>query len=101
MENGGAWGSDMLISELAQGQELMRQLTALLEQSPAPVQCRSLVQRIQSSLEKAISMARSSSDSGGPAAGGDSPRSVSGSPQSEDSGRMLKDQERREMCKKR
>nr|AQU42896.1 WRKY1 [Anthurium andraeanum] len=99
MENVGAWDPSPLIGELTQGQELTRQLEALLDRPSPPEQWKSLVQSIQSALDKAISMAKSSSDS---PAGTDSPRSVSGSPRSESSDRAaLRDLERREMCKKR
>ncbi|XP_068660091.1 probable WRKY transcription factor 41 [Aristolochia californica] len=106
MEGVGDWEKKLLISELTQGQQCAEQL--LIHLGPSfPAELReSLVPKILSSFTRALAMVKFN-DSEGEAqltsltTGTDSPNSVSGSPRSEYSDQTLKDQERREIHKKR
>lgn len=99
----------LLVNLLSQGERLTRQLVeASAATSPAVnEESRGRLQQIRSSLENAIAMAKLIAEPEGthrlissPVAASDSPRvSNSGSPRSENSERVLKEQERGEMCK--
>ncbi|CAL9180251.1 unnamed protein product [Musa hybrid cultivar] len=102
-----AWDLSFLLRLLAQAEEQTRQLEANLVDASAADHCRSLVQQISSALKEAVSVARLM-DSEGPQqpawhgnAAVDLPRWNSEGPWSENSETVLKEQERREMCKKR
>ncbi|CAL9061626.1 unnamed protein product [Musa banksii] len=114
MESTGAWDLSSLLRLLAQGEEQARQLEAHLEAPSLAEHCKSLLQRVRSTLEEAISMAKlvdyemsrqpachNAIAEAAAAAASDSPRSNSGSPRSESSERVFKEHERMEMCKKR
>lgn len=111
MENMGSWEQKNLINELTNGRELAKQLQIHLSVSSSSHDAReSLVQKILTSYEKALSLLRCSGPVGEPqaaAAGGggavgigmsESPRSLSGSPRSEDSD---KEQEHKDGSRKR
>lgn len=102
-----AWDLSLLLRLLAQAEEQTRQLEANLGDASAADHCRSLVQQISSALKEAVSVARLM-DSEGPQqpawhgnAAVDLPRWSSEGLWSENSETVLKEQERREMCKKR
>ncbi|THU52902.1 hypothetical protein C4D60_Mb10t08800 [Musa balbisiana] len=102
-----AWDLSLLLRLLAQAEEQTRQLEANLGDASAADHCRSLVQQISSALKEAVSVARLM-DSEGPQqpawpgnAAVDLPRWNSEGLRSENSETVLKEQERREMCKKR
>nr|XP_023899975.1 probable WRKY transcription factor 53 [Quercus suber]POE51203.1 putative wrky transcription factor 41 [Quercus suber] len=108
MDNMGDWEQKNLISELAQGLELARQLQIHLNVPSSSHEAREfLVEKILSSYEKALSMLNLSSSVSEPQAIGgairmsESPPSLTGSPRSEDSDRELKDQEQRDASRKR
>lgn len=114
MGSTGAWDLSSLLRLLAQGEEQARQLEAHLEAPSLADHCKSLLQRVRSTLEEAISMAKlvdyemsrqpachNAIAEAAAAAASDSPRSNSGSPRSENSERVFKEHERMEMCKKR
>ncbi|XP_058096093.1 probable WRKY transcription factor 41 [Magnolia sinica] len=106
MENAGEWEKSLVINELVQGQEFVKQLQMHLDPS-SPAELRELLLgRILSSITKALSMLKSNDSEGdpqltGPTTNTDSPHSISGSPRSENSDRDCKDQERRDISKKR
>eukprot|EP00262_Sarcandra_glabra_P012448 TRINITY_DN320_c0_g1_i3.p1 TRINITY_DN320_c0_g1~~TRINITY_DN320_c0_g1_i3.p1 ORF type:complete len:149 (+),score=17.99 TRINITY_DN320_c0_g1_i3:424-870(+) len=105
MEKGRDW-KKQLIKELTQGLELSKQLQIHLGPSSTNESRESLVQRIQSSFNTSLSMLKKTdSDVDPPQAppinGTDSPRSFVGSPLSEISDQEFKDNERREISKKR
>lgn len=97
-------GSDrcLLVTELTQIQEMVRQLEAHLDQ-PGPNEiCKSLSAKILSSMDRSICMAKISDSEGQQQhASTDSPRSATGSPHSENSNQAFRDYDRREMSKKR
>ncbi|URE49251.1 WRKY [Musa troglodytarum] len=102
-----AWDLSFLLRLLAQADEQMKQLEANLGDASAADHCRSLVQQISAALEEAVSMAKLM-DSEGPQqpawpdnAAVDLPRWNSEGMRRENSETVLKEQERREMCKKR
>lgn len=107
MEKGTSWDLSLLLEELTQGEEQTGQLEAQLEEPSSAELRRSLAQQIRLRFNKAISMVKSinsevsqqlpcpNNTSSG------SPRSASGSPRSENSERAFKEDERREMSKKR
>ncbi|KAL5989196.1 WRKY transcription factor [Asimina triloba] len=110
MEKLGEWEKSIVINELMQGQESVKQLQMHLDPS-SPTELReSLVRRIWLSLAKAISMLKCKNDpdqgdpqligGGGPTNNTDSPHSFSGSPHSH-SENSDRDLERRDICKKR
>ncbi|XVF53445.1 hypothetical protein PTKIN_Ptkin05aG0099900 [Pterospermum kingtungense] len=119
MENMGEWEQRNLINELTQGRELARQLQAYLNNVPSSSHDQNpelLVQQIQASYEKALSMLSSScnttswlqatdkpqsSPSGLATRVPESPPSRSASPRSEDSDRDFKEQEVKDASKKR
>ncbi|WOL08286.1 putative WRKY transcription factor 41 [Canna indica] len=102
MEGGSSWDLSLLLSLLSQGEQQTRQLEANLEAASPDEHCKSLLQQIRSNLEEAISMAKMMDNTAGTAAASDSsPRSNSGSPRSENSDRVFKEHERRELCRKR
>ncbi|KAG6507610.1 probable WRKY transcription factor 41 [Zingiber officinale] len=95
MENGAGveQGISPLMAELARALRLVQQLDSHLS-CPSPAEsCKSLAPDILSSIQKSILMAQSSNP-GSPASAGGSPRSDSSSP-------AFRDQERKEMMKKR
>lgn len=113
MENMGSIEQKNLINELTNGRELAKKLQIYLSMSSSSQDTReSLVQMILASYDKVLSMLRWSSPVGEPQAaisgGGvgvgvgimmsESPRSLSGSPRSEDSD---KEQEHRDGPRKR
>ncbi|XP_008791438.1 probable WRKY transcription factor 53 [Phoenix dactylifera] len=102
MEHRTGGDRSLLISELIQVQELVRQLEAHLDQ-PSPIEfCKSLARKILPSVEKSISLARMSDSEGQKQlAGTESPRSATESPRSENSNQAFKDSDRKEMSKKR
>lgn len=94
----GAWERKLVINELMQGFEFAKELHSLHNPSSSS---EVLTQSILSSLSKAINMLKSG-DSEGETHQTDSPRSVSGSPHSENSNRTtFRDDECRAMSKKR
>ncbi|CAL9101035.1 unnamed protein product [Musa textilis] len=102
-----AWDLSFLLRLLAQADEQMKQLEANLGDASAADHCRSLVQQISAALEEAVSMAKLM-DSEGPQqpawpdnAAVELPRWNSEGMRRENSETVLKEQERREMCKKR
>lgn len=102
MEHGGGTGRSLLISELMQVQELVRQLESHLDR-PSPIEfCKSLARQILPSIERSISMAKMSDSEGQQRlAGTESPRSATESPCSANSNQAFKDRDRKEMSKKR
>ncbi|KAJ0989320.1 hypothetical protein J5N97_007676 [Dioscorea zingiberensis] len=102
------WDPNLLVELLTAGEEQIRQLEAnLAEQSSFEI-CKALAHEIESTFKKAISMAKlgespvcSNAITATNITNPDSPRSTNGSPRSETSDRVFKDQERREMTKKR
>ncbi|XVE58405.1 hypothetical protein DITRI_Ditri04bG0167200 [Diplodiscus trichospermus] len=113
MENMGEWEQRSLMNELTQGRELARQLQLYLNMPSSSSSHETpelLVQKIQASYEKALSMLNSNvtSSAAEPQPSGlairmsESPPSRSASPRSEDSDRdMLKEQELKDTPKKR
>nr|WGV38230.1 WRKY [Loropetalum chinense var. rubrum] len=109
MENMGDWEQKNLIIELTQGRELAKQLQIHLNVPSSSQETRELlVQRILASYDKAISMLKwTGTAAGEPSTIGvvagmsDSPRSLSGSPRSEDSDRDFKDPEHKDASRKR
>ena len=110
----GEWEQRSLINELTQGRELARQLQVYLNvpSSSSSHETRELlVQKIQASYEKALSMLNCNTTSlqaaDQPQPSGlairmsESPPSRSGSPRSEDSDRDFKEQELKDASKKR
>ncbi|XVF10013.1 hypothetical protein REPUB_Repub07fG0147700 [Reevesia pubescens] len=103
MENMGEWDQRSLIIELTQGRELARQLQVYLNAPSSSLETRELlVQKIQASYEKALSilnwnttssLADQPQPSALPIRMSESPPSRSGSPRSEDSDRDFKEQE--------
>ncbi|XP_073115068.1 probable WRKY transcription factor 53 [Elaeis guineensis] len=102
MEHRAGGGGSLLVSELIQVQELVRQLEAHLDQ-PSPIEfCKSLARQILPSIERSISIAKMSDSEGQQRlAGTESPRSATESPCSENSNQAFKDCDRKEMSKKR
>lgn len=94
-----------LVEVLMHGEEQLRQLEACLDVHSPVEHKKQLVLQAQSHFKRAISMAKSIDHErfrqgpGASAAALDSPRSNSGG--SDNSDKALKEQERREMCKKR
>ncbi|RWW71892.1 hypothetical protein BHE74_00020340 [Ensete ventricosum] len=94
-----------LVEVLTHGEEQLRQLEACLDVHSPVEHKKQLVLQAQSYFKRAISMAKSIDPErfrqgpGASAAALYSPRSNSGG--SDDSDKALKEQERREMCKKR
>ncbi|XP_021289025.1 probable WRKY transcription factor 30 [Herrania umbratica] len=109
MENMGEWEQRSLVNELTQGRELARQLQVHLNVPSSHESRESLVQKIQASYEKALSMlnyntslaADQPQPSGLAIRMSESPPSRSGSPRSEDSDRDCKEQELKDASKKR
>ncbi|KAF8380088.1 hypothetical protein HHK36_027558 [Tetracentron sinense] len=99
MENVENWDQKSLINELSQGMELAKQLRTHLDPSSSHQTREFLVEKILSSFEKAISMLKWRPSAGEPTV--ESPRSVSGSPRSHDSGQVFKDQDHKDVSKKR
>ena len=109
----GEWEQRSLINEITQGRELARKLQAYLNDpsSSHETQELMLVQKIQASYEKALSMLNCNTTSlqaaDQPQPSGlairmsESPPSRSGSPRSEDSDRDFKEQELKDASKKR
>ncbi|XP_022738813.1 probable WRKY transcription factor 53 [Durio zibethinus] len=102
MENMGEWEQRSLINELTQGRELARQLQVYLNVPSSSHETRELlVQKIQASFEKALSMLNCNTSlavdqpqpSGLAIRMSESPPSRSASPRSEDSDRDFKEQE--------
>lgn len=95
--------SDMsaLINVLIQGDEHMRELQAQLDQPFSAEACKLLATKAKSAVSSAISIAKLLETSFRRRAGSESPLSASGSPRSDGSDKAFKEQERREMCKKR
>ncbi|KAJ4826001.1 hypothetical protein Tsubulata_027594 [Turnera subulata] len=106
----GDWEQKNLIHELKLGMELAKQLQLHLNSPSSSREAREmLVQKIQDSYQKVLSMLSSSSSmvdhqthNAGVGIGmSESPSSLNGSPRSEDSDRDLKDTEYRDATKKR
>jgi len=93
-------GANMLVSELTQGFKRARELEAQLS-TPSIEPCKSLVQEILASFEKAMSMAKSSGCPNSAIGGTDSPRSFTESPRSENSEQPFKAERKETVCKKR
>ncbi|XP_008775571.1 probable WRKY transcription factor 41 [Phoenix dactylifera] len=105
MENGAGSDRSLLVAELTQIRELARQMEAHLDQ-PCPIEfCKPLAEKILSSIDKSICMAKKSDSEGQQQqqqlAGTDSPRSATESPHSENSNQAFRDYDRKEMSKKR
>ncbi|KAL7214152.1 hypothetical protein ACSBR1_026551 [Camellia fascicularis] len=108
MENSPGWEQKTLINELAQGKELAKQLQNNLTSSSHET-CELLIHNILNSYDKALSMLKwNGSVAGEPQLTGaamgitsESPRSLCGSPHSEDSDRDLKDHEHKDGSRKR
>ncbi|XWS48516.1 hypothetical protein CRYUN_Cryun13aG0084900 [Craigia yunnanensis] len=111
MENMGEWEQRSLINHITQGRELARQLQVYLNVpfSSSHETSELLIQKIQASYEKALSMlncnitslAAEPQPSGLASRMSESPPSRSGSPRSEDSDRDFKEQELKDASKKR
>ncbi|XP_022734218.1 probable WRKY transcription factor 53 [Durio zibethinus] len=111
MENMGEWEQKSLINELTQGRELARQLQVHLNvPSSSNETSELLVQKIQASYQKALSMlnynltslaAEPQPSSGLAIRMSESPPSRSGSPRSEDSDRDFKEQDLKDASKER
>ncbi|KAL5984698.1 WRKY transcription factor [Asimina triloba] len=107
----GGWELKPVINELAQGQDLAKQLQIHLDSASPPGHREALVQSILASYARVFSLLQSGNSERGrphptatPTAHNvriESPRSLSGSPRSENSARDFRDQDRRDMCKKR
>ncbi|WOL14162.1 putative WRKY transcription factor 41 [Canna indica] len=96
------WGLSSLVDVLAQGEHQLRQLDACLDEHSPVEQKKQLVRQAQAAFKQAISMAKAFECDRprlAAAAADESPRSNSGG--SFNSDRAFKEQERREMCKKR
>jgi len=93
-------GLNMLVSELTQGFERARELEAQLG-TPSVELCQSLVQEILASIEKAMSMAKSSGCPNLAIGGTDSLQSFEGSPGSEISEQPFKAERKQMVSKKR
>ncbi|RRT82755.1 hypothetical protein B296_00000340 [Ensete ventricosum] len=102
-----AWDLSLMLRLLAQAEGQTRQLEANLGDASAAELCRPLAQQIRSALEEAVSIAKLMDSEGQqqPAWPGnaavDLPRWNSEGLRSENSETVLKEHERREMCKKR
>ncbi|KAA8540010.1 hypothetical protein F0562_026702 [Nyssa sinensis] len=109
MENSADWEQKNLINELTQGRELAKQLQLQLHLnlSSSHETRELLLHNILKSYEKALSMLKFNGTVAEPSPSGvgigmsDSPRSLSGSPHSEDSDRDFKDHERNDNSRKR
>ncbi|KAF2312178.1 hypothetical protein GH714_028390 [Hevea brasiliensis] len=109
MENMGDWQQKTLVNELTLGRELARQLQIHLNVPSSSRETREmLVQKIQASYEKALSMLNLSSSTTEPNPRGsvaiglsESRHSLSGSPRSEDSDRDFKDLDPKDGSRKR
>ncbi|XP_077249596.1 putative WRKY transcription factor 41 [Tasmannia lanceolata] len=103
MENTNSLEQRRLINELTEGRDFAKQL----QNTSLPPELRELLQqKIISSFTKSLSMLKCGESEVdpqpiGPIKGTDSPRSLSGSPRSDNSERIVKDQERGYMSKKR
>ncbi|KAJ8479692.1 hypothetical protein OPV22_023419 [Ensete ventricosum] len=102
-----AWDLSLMLRLLAQAEGQTRQLEANLGDASAAELCRPLAQQIRSALEESVSIAKLMDSEGQqqPAWPGnaavDLPRWNSEGLRSENSETVLKEHERREMCKKR
>ncbi|GAV66231.1 WRKY domain-containing protein [Cephalotus follicularis] len=112
MENMGDWGKNknLVMNELTQGKELAKQLQIHLKMPSSSHETREmLIQMILTSYEKALSMLNCKSNSeveqhhvaGIAIRSSESPPSLTGSPRSDDSDRDFKDQEHKDVSKKR
>ncbi|KAH7682350.1 WRKY domain-containing protein [Dioscorea alata] len=107
------WDPNMLVELLIDGEEQVKKLEANLGEQASPEFCRALAQNIESTFKKAIKMVKLRdqdashalppfcSNNTTPSLSPESPLSPNASPRSETSDKVFKDQERREISKKR
>ncbi|XP_058100219.1 probable WRKY transcription factor 53 [Magnolia sinica] len=106
MESAADWELKQVINELMQGQDHAKQLQINLDPSSPPGVRELLIQNIIASYGKALSLLKSNQlvrelHSVVPTIRMESPRSISGSPRSENSNRAFKYQDPRDISKKR
>ncbi|KAM0944494.1 putative transcription factor WRKY family [Dioscorea sansibarensis] len=107
-----SWDPNLLVELLIDGEEQVKKLEANLGEQASPEFCKALAQDIESTFKKAIKMVKLRHQDAGqllpfcsnnttPSLSPESPRSANASPRSQTSDRVFKDQERREISKKR
>jgi hypothetical protein len=91
-----------LVTELNQMKDLLRQFEAYLEQPSASIElCKDLTLKINSSIEKSLKFAKNLGPIEARVSGPESPLSDSGSLRSESFDQTYKNQDGKEMSKKR
>jgi hypothetical protein len=91
-----------LVTELNQMKDVLRQFEAYLEQPSASIElCKDLALKMHSSIEKSLNFAKSFGPIEGRVSGPESPLSHSGSLRSESFEQTCKNQDGKEMSKKR